>query len=316
MSHRFAGTQSPETPVVKEQKKQARLFRSKLEKMTSEEINRLLVEQKEEYSKKIRDQSDREERLRFFNQESAKPSYDYWAQMSFWSLDECVALSLGRDPKVVSWERIQSHTRISTFAATYESRREVIRRAEVMGQLWAQTIPAVFVAWAERMQVSVPNELGVAVRKIGAQVRDWKTAHDEQEQRAEETHKKLLECMEFRSADMQRFKENYEEMAASFSEQIEQRNKIIQHYKDRLAEIEGQKSSADKGLSTRERESLLKMVIGMAIQGYGHDPKASKTSTASEIASDLQLVDLPLDQDTVRKYLQEGRDLLPGDEAE
>lgn len=316
MSHRFAKTQSPETFVVKEQQKQARLLRSELEKMTSEEVSRLLVEEKEKSAKRLLDKNEREEQLRFFNQESAKAGFDYWSKMSYWSLDECIALSLGRDPRVVNWENVKSLTKISPFAASYKNRREIICRAEFMGQLWVQTIPAIFVAWAERMQVSFPDELVVAVRKIGTQVRDWKSAHDEQEKAAEEANKKLLECMECRSADMLKFKDKYEEMSARLSKQVEERNKIIHSCKEKLAALESQKPSAEKGLSTRERESLLKIVIGMAIQGYGHDPKARRTSTAAEIASDLERLDLTLDPDTVRKYLQEGSDLVPGEETE
>lgn len=314
MSHRFAKTQSPETSVVKEQRKQARLLRSELEKMTTEEVSRLLAEEKEKSVKRLLEKNEREEQLRFFHQESAKAGFDYWSKMSYWSLDECVALSLGRDPRVVNWEKVKSLIMISPFAASYKNRREIICRAEFMGQLWVQTIPAIFVAWAERMQVSIPDELAIAVRNIGTQVRDWKSAHDEQEKAAEEANKKLLECMECRSADVQKYKENYEEMSAKLSAEIEERNKIIQSYIDRLATIEGQKSPEEKGLPTRERESLLKLVIGMAIQGYGHDPKACRTFTASEIASDLERLNMSLDVDTVRKYLQEGRDLLPGDE--
>lgn len=316
MSHRFAKTQSPETSVVKEQQKQARLLRSELETMTTEEVSRLLVEEKEKSVKRLLDQNEREEQLRFFNLESAEAEFDYWSKMSYWSLDECVALSLGRDPRVVNWENVKSLIKISPFAATYKNRREIICRAEFMGQLWVQTIPAVYVAWAERMQVSIPDELGAAVRKIGTQVRDWKSAHDEQEKAAEQANKKLLECMECRSADMLKFKDNYEEMSARLSKEVDERNKIIHSYTEKLAALESQNSFAEKGLSTRERDSLLKIVIGMAIQGYGHDPKARRTSTASEIASDLERLDLALDPDTVRKYLQEGSDLLPGEEAE
>ena len=69
--------------------------------------------------------------------------------------------------------------------------------------------------------------------------------------------------------------------------------------------------SADESLGTRERESLLKLVIGMAIEGYRYDPKASRGAAAMEIVNDLAKLGIPLDPDTVRKYLREGRELLP-----
>ncbi len=54
----------------------------------------------------------------------------------------------------------------------------------------------------------------------------------------------------------------------------------------------------------------------MAIKGYSYDPKASRNPTAKEVASDLSLIGLRLDEDTVRKYLAEATELLPGDETE
>ncbi len=69
-------------------------------------------------------------------------------------------------------------------------------------------------------------------------------------------------------------------------------------------------TSAD--LSTPERNSLLKLVIGMTIRGYSYDPKALKSPTATEIATDLTELGIGLDADTVRKYLREGAEFLPG----
>lgn len=78
----------------------------------------------------------------------------------------------------------------------------------------------------------------------------------------------------------------------------------------------GKQQTAPKEVHARERESLLKLIIGMAIKGYGHDPKAARSPTAKEIAGDLALHGIPLDEDTVRKYLAEAKELLPGDETE
>jgi len=67
----------------------------------------------------------------------------------------------------------------------------------------------------------------------------------------------------------------------------------------------------EKPLHTKERESLLKLVIGIAIGGYGYDPKAPKSDKPREIAEDLAILGLHLDADTVRKFLRQGRELLP-----
>ena len=71
-----------------------------------------------------------------------------------------------------------------------------------------------------------------------------------------------------------------------------------------------------KTLPLKERESLLKIVIGVAIDGYGYDPFALRSPTAKEIADILTQRGIGLDEDTVRKYLQLARELLPRDETE
>jgi len=56
---------------------------------------------------------------------------------------------------------------------------------------------------------------------------------------------------------------------------------------------------------------LLKLVIGMAVRGYVYDPKAARSDSVTEIVKDLALVGVPLDDDTVRKWLREAAEQLP-----
>lgn len=61
----------------------------------------------------------------------------------------------------------------------------------------------------------------------------------------------------------------------------------------------------ERQLGTTERKTLLKLVIGMAVAGYTHDPSASKSPVPKEIADDLAKLGISVDPDTVRKYLRE-----------
>ena len=65
------------------------------------------------------------------------------------------------------------------------------------------------------------------------------------------------------------------------------------------------KPSEAKPLMTRERDTLLKLIAGMALAGYGYDPKAAKSPTVKEIWDDLALRGILLDQDTIRSKLKE-----------
>ena len=50
-----------------------------------------------------------------------------------------------------------------------------------------------------------------------------------------------------------------------------------------------------KEIGTRERDTLLKLVIGMAVAGYKYDPTVSRSKVTSEIADDLPNEGIPLD---------------------
>ena len=68
----------------------------------------------------------------------------------------------------------------------------------------------------------------------------------------------------------------------------------------------------EKPLATKERETLMKMIIGMAIGGYGYDPTASKSSIPTDIYNDLALHGVQLDQDTIRNKLKAAAHFLSG----
>jgi hypothetical protein len=66
----------------------------------------------------------------------------------------------------------------------------------------------------------------------------------------------------------------------------------------------------EKPFGTVERASLLKLVIGMAIDGYGYDPNAAKSQVPIEIADCLVALGMSMTDDTVRKYLTEAKGLV------
>lgn len=68
--------------------------------------------------------------------------------------------------------------------------------------------------------------------------------------------------------------------------------------------VNGLPESVEKTLGTSERNQLLKMVLGMAIDSYGFDPVAKKNEATKQIADDLAKLGIGIDTDTVRKYLK------------
>jgi len=64
-----------------------------------------------------------------------------------------------------------------------------------------------------------------------------------------------------------------------------------------------------------EKDTMLKLILGMAMRAYGFDPaKPRNTATGSNngsIKADLEKCGLPIDEDTVRKYLNEAKGIYP-----
>ena len=84
-----------------------------------------------------------------------------------------------------------------------------------------------------------------------------------------------------------------------------------QHPQETQGEPDGRAVTPNERTAwAKEKESLLKMVIAMAIRGYGYDPRALKSDVPGEIVNDLAELGISLDGDTVRKHLRAGAELV------
>jgi hypothetical protein len=249
---------------------EAERYLEALNKLSDSEID----SQYENALEALRAEADRVEAERPFNQPHARADVSRWAKMAYWTPDEAVALSLGRDPVIANWETVQQLVAESRFASRFAAQREIVLRAKAMGQLRDKTAPALFLAWAERMQFPMPDDLVDSVKSVGTPATDWKKLFDQSQLK-------------------------------------------VEALTARLEELEREKPTAETELlDPRERESLLKLVIGMAIGAYRYDPSAKRSSIVSEIAGDQHLIGLSISEDTVRRHLANAKELLPGDETE
>ena len=228
-------------------------------------------------------QAESEEQTRFFNRPYAKADFGHWSKAAYWTLDEAVALSFGKAPERVTWEAIKPLVDVSPFAYQYWRRRDLALRAAASKQLSERTGPGFFLAWAKRTDLAVPSELEAAITARGIQITEWKT-HDLSKEQSEQ-----IDPLRSRDDKLQ-----------------------AQH----AAAAPAPHDRPEKPLATRERDSLLKLVIGMAVGGYRYDATALRSERPTEIANDLASAGVPLDVDTVRKWLKEAADLLPRRQAE
>jgi hypothetical protein len=315
------------TPVSLSSARRARLnpelaqriaaYKVELRNMPPQEFQALVQSEIEKQAAEAAAKADLEERQRFFNLPHAQADFEHWSRCAHWTLDEAIALSFGKAPEVVSWERLGPYAQFSLFAVQYARRRDLALRAVAWQQLYDPVLPGIFLAWARRNDIPMPQALEAAVRNRGVQVADWKSLYDE-----------LKEKTDGQLAAAQR---RYDELAAQFSEhhaawmkRSQEKSQKIQELAHRIAELEEQLASPavpaameeQPSAATRERNSLLRLVIGMAVGGYGFDPASARSKTPAEIAADLERAAIPLDVDTVRKWLREGAELLPPSKTE
>lgn len=153
-------------------------YQSELKSKSVDELMSLYQQERAREAEELRAKVDREERQRFFNQLSAKADFVHWSKAAHWTLDEAIALSFGKNPKVVTWERVKEFVHISPFAQRYEQIRDLALRAKAWEQLYDPVLPSFFLAWARRSEIEVSPELLEEVEKRGIVVADWKDAYD------------------------------------------------------------------------------------------------------------------------------------------
>jgi hypothetical protein len=236
-----------------------------------------------------------EEEQRFFHRPYARADFEHWSKAAHWTLDEAIALSFGKAPERVTWETVKPYLQVSSFAFQYQRRRDLAIRALAWKQLFDPCLPGIFLAWAKRNDLAIPPELETAVTARGVQIADWKTLYDDLKAKFDAHHEEWMKVSDEK-----------DQLAESLRQQV-------QDLETRLASgaSDAPATASERALGTRERESLLKLIIGMAVGGYGYNPTAPRSEQPSEIASDLATSGVSLDVDTVRKWLKEAAGLLP-----
>ncbi|MCB1518919.1 MAG: hypothetical protein KDJ19_15060 [Hyphomicrobiaceae bacterium] len=297
-------------------------FQAELVALEPDELSARVLEAKARIASAARAKADQEERARIYNRAEGNAEFEYWGRCAYWKIDEAVVLSMGKDPRRASWAYIKRFETVSPFARECAQRHELATRARSFGQLWELTNPGLFLGWAKQVGLEVPNELVEAVRAAGTYVTNWKDQYDNQKKLTDElsaTIDALHDTLKKRDEEEKR---HLDEFMQRHDSQLSKALALIKEYRIEREKLMEElqkartKSKPEKILGTKERDSLLKLVIGMAKGGYGFVPDATRSPIAGEIASDLALAGIPLDEDTVRKYLVQAKQFLPQDEAE
>ena len=238
----------------------------------------------------------------------ATDNFRHWCKRATWTLDQAVALSLGKNPKLVNWKTVSPFTQVSTFAKEYDDRRDIANCAFEVKQLFDPVYPSIFLAWAKKKFDPLPAELLQAALDDGISLAGWKELYE---------------------GVVNTSKQHLTNQAAQNQKHVED---IAQFYKLKLEEVYAELKTArleaqnlklkaeaeaavweDKPLFTRERENLQLMAVFGAIRGYGYNPDAKRNTASIAISQDFSDQRLALTDDAVRDHLNAGKEFLPGD---
>jgi hypothetical protein len=232
--------------------------------------------------------------------------FDYWLNLPFWSPETGIPLMLGKDPRTLNWNVLRHLTGFNDLADEFDRAYSLFYKDYKAGFIRGSSPPEVFVAWAMDAGLDMPRPLRgfaqrtVKLRQYFRQL-DYRTTVDTEQVNADPD---LGRSQSQPVSDLE----------------IEQgiRSKVTHAMSRKVAEVSSIESPSpvvETPLSTKERATTFKMILGMAMGGYAYKPGASRNGATSDIANDVHAIGLQIDEDTVRKYLREAAEtLLPADQ--
>ncbi len=86
--------------------------------------------------------------------------YPHWIKMSYWTLDEGVALLLGLNPKYTSWDLMKQFLDTpDTVPRDYSDLRDIVLRAQATQKITDPVLPLIFIEWAASANIEIPPGL-------------------------------------------------------------------------------------------------------------------------------------------------------------
>lgn len=241
------------------------------------------------------------EEERFYNQENCSADFGLWSKASYWKVDEAIALALGKDPRCISFLKIVHYRANSQFVQDYMLYHDLAERAKQFGEIFEHVFPTVFMGWAKARNLPFSPLLEELLLINGHSFIDWKEGFENA----------LAECDRAMKAVVY-FHDEANKHSATVDQQsatIEEQAKVIQELRSVLiGHLE--QWPTEKKLDTRERESLLKIILAISLDFYGFNPKALRSKTTTDIEDAILKTGLKLDADTIRKHLKAATELF------
>lgn len=278
---------------------QIKEYRSKLEAMSPDNLQSLYESEIAKAEAEQAAEFQRMEEARFFHQPHAAADFEHWSKAAHWTLEEAVALSMGKAPELVSWTTIQKFQHVSPFVGRYARLLDLAKREIPWQRLFDPVLPIIFVTWTKENEIEFPAALAEKVIRRSGKLLDWK-------------------------GEYEKLKNQYDDHIGDWKRIVEKQNDALETYRQRIQLLESElaqcqadsaskseSAASEKSQSPRERGNMLKVIYAMAVGGYGFDASKERSTLVPDVVKDIALSGLSLSDDTVRRYIRAACELLP-----
>ncbi|HKU17953.1 MAG TPA: hypothetical protein VJP80_01635 [Candidatus Saccharimonadales bacterium] len=151
-----------------------------LEGMSVEQLEELIKAAKQKDFDVLQAKKIADEQALFFHKPHAEADFTYWGKMAIWTIDEAIALSLKKNPEVVSVESVNDEgasyiseaLMSSPFRNKYNQRTQIARRSIAAGELCDPIKSELFCKWAQCVFDQFPQELLEQVEARSGRIMD------------------------------------------------------------------------------------------------------------------------------------------------
>ena len=235
----------------------------------------------------------------FFGTDTAA-DFARWGAVQYWSVEEGIALSFGFDPRVVNARALGGYEG-HPFAAEFDRRLDLAKRAVVEGQLAVRSSPKRFMKWAKTVGISFPDKLVHMAGPLAA-TDPVRTSSASGLTKMVKTDSKITlsivkEIYGFDPA--QPLRDTFAEIAADLlSVGISVEVQALEQFLKKTTDL-------DDNL-TEAHQTLCRVIFGLAVKHFEHDPSASRGDGPQNIAKLMRDLGTPLDVGAIRSRLQWG----------
>jgi hypothetical protein len=219
----------------------------------------------------------------------------HWSNLPEWSPEEGVALSLGIDPRKANWATGFAHSDHPLFPE-YRKRYELVLRH--IHFLTDRSPLGFMLSMKQLLDFNFPAELKEAVKNNVEAAQSNSKAHSELKPKEHNTLRKIISCIAVAKYHYDP-NTNHRMVATDISSSLKKNG--IQVDQEAIEQL--LTNSETPGLRG-DRQTHLRVFLGMAMAKYHYKPKLKRQSAATNIWNSFKLLGRRIDEDTIRKWLK------------